>query len=145
MLKSGSMPQVAVEMRSNTLKRASIHSHTKTVDRAVNFLRAWLRETFETRTGARPLPNRFNRAAPGRNAGASTVTRPQPTSHSSSMIPQQQQQQQQRRQTDDEEKEEEKGDDNDDEEQDRPKKRTRKAPQRNKKQQPVVVDSDDEP
>ncbi len=69
---------IATELRNNTLRRTTPHRHAQAVDRAVNFLRAWLRETYEERHGTRPLPSKFNRKHGGPSAGGrpTAVTKP---------------------------------------------------------------------
>jgi len=64
------------DLRNSTLKRTTVHSHAKAVERAVNFLRAWLRETYEARTAPRQLPNRFSRGSSMSGARSTTVTKP---------------------------------------------------------------------
>jgi len=54
--------KIFMEERNDTLKRTKIHTHMRSVDRAVNFLRARLREMFEERKGIRQLPAKFNTA-----------------------------------------------------------------------------------
>jgi hypothetical protein len=68
--KAVSTHETIVDMRNNTLKRSTVHSHVRSVDRAIDVLRQMLREKYETRHGTRQMPAQSSQTDPTSAASA---------------------------------------------------------------------------